>query len=97
MGYNIIISPGAERDTNEAYIFYEHQQAGLGERFLDELMFFYKKLEQNPNYYSFVSDEKTIRSLSLKKFPYQIIYEIAVNELYVFCNSSFSAESRSVY
>ena len=93
MGYNIIISSGAERDTNEAYIFYEHHQADLGDRFLDELMFFYKKLEHNPTYYSFVSDEKTIRSLSLKKFPYQIIYEIAVNELYVFAIHHFRQNS----
>ena len=89
MGYNIIISPGAEKDTNEAYTFYENHQTGLGERFLEELEIFYKKLNQHPAYYSFVSEDKIIRSLSLKIFPYQIIYEIAANELYVFAIHHF--------
>lgn len=89
MVYNLIISPDAEKDTSEAYTFYENQQTGLGERFLDELALFYKKLERHPTYYSFVSEEKTIRSISLKIFPYQIIYEVADDELHVFANHHF--------
>ena len=89
MNYNIIISPDAEKDTKEAYTFYENKQPGLGERFLDELALFYKKLREHPMYYSFVSDDKAIRSLSLKIFPYQIIYEVAANELYVFAIHHF--------
>lgn len=69
MNYKIIISTEAEKDTNEAYCYYEKEKSGLGDRF---------------TYYSFVGEEKTIRALKLKVFPYKIIYEIAGEELYVF-------------
>lgn len=89
MEYNIIISIGASEDTNDAYTFYEDQQRGLGDRFLDELMHFYKKLKHHPAYYSFVSAEKTIRALALKIFPYKIIYEINDDEVYIFAIHHF--------
>ena len=84
MEYNVIISIAAEHDTQEAYIYYENQQAGLGERFLAELAYHYTKLQLHPSHYSFVSNKKTIRALSLKIFPFQIIYEIEMEEVYVF-------------
>ena len=89
MVYKIIISTEAEEDTIEAYTFYEDQQSGLGDRFLNELNHFYKKLEHHPTYYSFVSEEKTMRALSLRIFPYKIIYEIENNELHVFAVHHF--------
>lgn len=84
MDYNIIISIEAQIDTNDAYCYYEGQKNGLGERFLNELSHFYKKLEKHPQYYSFTSENKTSRSVALKIFPYKIIYEIDRNEVYVY-------------
>jgi plasmid stabilization system protein ParE len=84
MDYKIIISTDAEKDTNEAYQFYENEHTGLGDRFLNELTDFYEKLKHHPTYYSFVSKEKNIRGLVLKVFPYKIIYEIEGKEIYVF-------------
>ena len=89
MEYNIIISTGAVEDTSEAYAFYEDQKRGLGDRFLDELSHFYKKLKHHPTYYSFVSTEKTIRSITLRIFPYKIIYEINADEVYIFAIHHF--------
>ena len=89
MDYSIIISIGAEKDTSDAYIYYEDQKPGLGDSFLEELTHFYKKIKSHPTYYSFVSEEKTVRSIALKKFPYTIIYEIEGNELYVFAIHHF--------
>lgn len=84
MDYNIIISIEAEKDTNTAYFYYENQQTGLGERFLNELSVFYKRLEQHPQYYSFISEEKTTRSIALRIFPYKIIYEIDDKRVFVY-------------
>lgn len=89
MEYNVIISTAAVEDTREAYIFYEGEQKGLGERFLDELALFYKKLKHHPTYYSFISTEKTTRALALKIFPYKIIYEVNSNEVYIFAINHF--------
>lgn len=84
MDYKIIISVDAENDTNDAYIYYEDIQNGLGERFLSELVEFYQKIKKHPTYFSFVSENKTIRSVALKIFPYKIVYEIDGDEIYVF-------------
>ena len=84
MDYKIIISTAAENDTSEAYIYYEQQQSGLGERFLNELTEFYYKLQLHPTHYSFVSGQRTIRALSLRIFPFKIIFQIEGNEIYVF-------------
>ncbi len=84
MNYKIIISTEAEKDTNEAYCYYEKEKSGLGDRFLAELDNFYEKLERHPTYYSFIGEGKTTRALELRVFPYKIIYEISDEELYVF-------------
>ena len=84
MDYKIIISIEAEKDTNEAYCYYESRQPGLGDRFLNELSDFYKKLKEHPTYYSFTSQDKTTRSVALKTYPYRIIYEIENDELNVY-------------
>ncbi len=76
MEYEIIISTAAENDTEESYIFYEKKQPGLGERFLNELAENYNKLKLHPTHYSFVSAEKITRALSLKKFPFKIIFKL---------------------
>ncbi len=89
MDYKIIISAEAESDTNKAYIYYQDQQPGLGDRFLDELIDFYKKLKKHPTYYSFISGAKTSRAIPLKVFPYSIIYEITGRELHVFAVHHF--------
>jgi hypothetical protein len=68
MDYKIIISIEAERDTNEAYCYYESRRPGLGDRFLNELSDFYKKLKEHPKYYSFTSQNKATRSVALKTF-----------------------------
>jgi hypothetical protein len=70
--------------------YYEDQQSGLGDRFLNELLLFYDKLIYHPTYYSFVSEEKITRTLPLKVFPYKIIYEIEGDEVYVFAIHHFS-------
>jgi mRNA-degrading endonuclease RelE of RelBE toxin-antitoxin system len=84
MDCNIIISIEAEKDTNEAYCYYESRKSGLGDRFLNELSQLYEKLKEHPNYYSFTSEKKTTRSVALKTFLYRIIYEIEGEELYVY-------------
>ena len=97
MAYNIIISVEAQTDTNDAYCYYESQQTGLGERFLNEISHFYKKLEKHPEYYSFTSETKTIRSIALKIFPYKIIYEIDGDEVIVFAVYHFRNNPDQLY
>ena len=90
MEFKIIISIEAAADTEATYRYYEEQQADLGERFLNELIEYYEKLTLHPTHYSFVSADKTICALSLKIFPYKIIYQVEGIALYVYAIYHFS-------
>jgi len=54
MAYNLIIKEEADADALESFLYYEEQQDGLGERFLESLQQVYGKLETNPQFYSIV-------------------------------------------
>lgn len=83
MKYKVITLPEAEAETEDAFNYYEDQKTGLGFDFLDELETCRKKLSTNPQFYSFVSFGKTVRSLSLKRFPYKVIFEISGDKVIV--------------
>ena len=68
--------------TKDAYSWYEIQLEGLGESFLYELETGYKRILGNPTFYSFL--ENGFRRISLKRFPYIIIYEIDGNSIVVY-------------
>ena len=83
MNYALIVTTRAEQHTIDACIYYEEQQPGLGERFLDELYISYKKIADHPQYYGFISSKDKYRDIRLHTFPYIVIYEINNNEVIV--------------
>lgn len=83
MKYNVITLPRAEAETDDTIKYYEDQKSGLGFEFLDELESVRKKLAVQPQFYSFISSEKTIRSVGLKRFPYRIVFRISGNAVIV--------------
>lgn len=83
MAYNVIILPTAELDTIEALIFYDTQQPGLGERFLNSIEESYKKLSESPQYYSYINSKKDLRDVKIKDFPFVIIYQIAEDRVLI--------------
>lgn len=64
--------PGAEKDIQEAYQWYESQEEGVGNKFLKELNEKIDTIIEKPE--SRFSDEEGVRRASLKKFPYFIFY-----------------------
>lgn len=56
--YRIILKPETAKDVELAYNWYEDQQNGLGDRFLETLKECYKQLEQYP--FSFSKMAKSI-------------------------------------
>lgn len=86
MAYQLIIKQEAISDTSDAYFYYEAQQTGLGDRFLNMLLECYQKLEQNPQFYSFVAADKehTMRDLKIRDFPFLIIFDVHGSEVIVY-------------
>ena len=82
MVYKIKIRPFAALEIIEAFDWYELQQQGLGLKFLADLEVFYSTLLVNPNTYSYY--EKPVRQGLLKKFPYQVVYEVFDEDIVVY-------------
>ncbi len=75
--WKIVIEDLAQLDLQEVYEWYETGKTGLGEEFLESFEDTLSKLERNPFHAS--SYDETIRSATLKRFPYEVIY--LVNDL----------------
>ncbi len=78
INFELVITRRAQIDIDEIFVWYEEQQVGLGERFIQAFEKALNKINKNPYYASNI--EKEARSASLKKFPYDIIYYINENK-----------------
>ena len=80
MPYNYQLSEEAESDVYEAYFWYEKQQKGLGEGFLDTLDAARETIISNPRTYR-ARYKKKIRSFVVDRFPYLILYIVNDNNI----------------
>src|SRR5947209_2651229 len=83
MMYSLQITLSARLEEQQAYDYYEDISEGLGERFLQELEARYEAIRQHPEYYSFIDDRKILRDVTLKRFPFVIIFRILDDKVYV--------------
>ena len=75
MAYSIIILTPVYTEVNEAFLYFESQSPGLGEKFYKAFLSCLQKLEINPFYFSFYSEN--YRRITFQKFPYIILYKIS--------------------
>ena len=69
MQYELLISATAYMEADNAYMYYENQLDGLGDRFLRSLNEAYQKLSRTPQYYTYLNSNKDLRDLrDLKLF-----------------------------
>jgi plasmid stabilization system protein ParE len=73
--YSVVFSPEANDESIKARLWYEEIQQGLGDAFRESLEIKIKLIRQSPNYASFIY--KNVRSLRLKRFPFNIIYRVS--------------------
>jgi len=81
MTYEVELTKRAVREARTAFLWYEDQQNGLGDRFLKTLFAFYVELGVNPLNHSYF--KKNIRHGKLYKFPYVVVYEVFENKVVV--------------
>lgn len=80
--YTLIIKPHAIKTLTEAYNWYEEQQTGLGDRFINEVDKCYDFLEKSANVFRKI--RKNYRQIICHTFPYVIVYEIIGTEVIVY-------------
>ena len=66
--------PEALEEVEEAAVFYEDRQPGLGNRFMEALEDMISRMRRNPLLYRKIDGE--IRKCRLLRFPYGIIYRV---------------------
>jgi plasmid stabilization system protein ParE len=74
-----IFRPAAAADVEEAYRWYEAQQAGLGDEFLAALRVVIESMTANPELFPVVH-RQTRRAL-LRRFPYGLYYRIVNDQI----------------
>jgi len=80
--YQVIFKPRAIEMQRDAYLWYEQQNEGLGELFLKELDYCYRKIQSFPSAYTLVNGN--YRQMSLKRFPYVIVFKIKDVEILIY-------------
>lgn len=65
MPYTLIIKEEAKLDLSTSYAYYEEQQEGLGERFLDEEQKRFDNLVAHPEYYTFIDSKQRLRDITV--------------------------------
>jgi len=71
----------AERELNDAALFYERESRGLGIKFLDEINRVIKAILKNPSAGERIRGQ--IRRRLLRKFPYGILYSLREDQIRV--------------
>ena len=82
MKYELIIKEEANLEIIESYLFYESKSIGLGERFLDNLDFYFDRIQNFPEHYQI--KRKPYREAFVAKFPFVIIYEILEKNIVIY-------------
>lgn len=82
MKYVLEIKEEAVFDIKEAYLYYEEQRVGLGQRFLDNLETYLERVLKYPEHFQI--KKKPYREAFIKDFPFLIIYEIEAPKIIVY-------------
>lgn len=81
VGRNLVIANEAAEEVSAAYFWYEEQELGLGDRFLQSLKHSIQAVAAQPDFYPIRFDE--VRSITLRKFPYTVYFEHKDQFIYV--------------
>lgn len=81
MSFVLIFRPEARDELEKAYNWYEDQQAGLGEDFLNCVDEKIDQLLQMPESCAIV--RKDVRRAVVRRFPYVIYYRIVIDRVIV--------------
>jgi plasmid stabilization system protein ParE len=83
---NVRALPAAKTEAATAARCYEAQRAGLGDEFLDELLAAEASIQASPRAFIPIpvpGANREFRRYVVKRFPYQIIYEVTAAEVII--------------
>lgn len=81
MNYVLVFRPEVREELNEAYNWYENQQTGLGDDFVNCIDDILNRICQMPESYPTVY--RDIRRSVVRRFPYAVYYRIVSSRVIV--------------
>lgn len=81
MNYVLVFRQEIRDELNEAYNWYESQQQGLGDEFLDSVDEMLNRICQMPESYAVVY--RDVRRAVVRRFPYAVYYRIVSSRVIV--------------
>jgi len=72
--YQLQISSAARNDLANAFLWYDKQQKGLGNEFLQEVFLTLDSIENNPFVFAVRFSDK-FRFGKINRFPYLVVYD----------------------
>lgn len=94
--FKIELLSKAEDELSEAYNWYEEQQPALGDKLYKEVSYYLDIISKNPYHFQIRYIEE-LRTASLNKFPFLIIYWVDVVNNIVFVTSIFHTSRNPKY
>ncbi|QSV56072.1 MAG: type II toxin-antitoxin system RelE/ParE family toxin [Dolichospermum sp. UKL201] len=81
MNYVLVLRPEVREELDDAYNWYQSQQTGLGDEFLDCVDNMLNRICQMPESYAIVYLD--VRRTVVRRFPYAIYYRIVSSRVIV--------------
>ena len=81
MGRRLVLHTAAQVDMDNAALWYEGEQPGLGVRFLDELSHLFLRISDRPLQFPHI--ESDVRRAMLRRFPYGVYFLVETDRVLV--------------
>jgi toxin ParE1/3/4 len=81
MSLLVVVRPESQADLRETREWYEHQQPGLGDAFLDRVDDTIVRIQKMPRMYATVF--RDVRRVKIRRFPYLIYYRLQQSRIEV--------------
>lgn len=84
MNRRLIIRPEAEADLTDAAVWYDNREPGLGLELLSEVHSAIARALKNPESFTRVRRNPTIRRVLTRRFPYRVFFIVRPDAIVVF-------------
>ena len=77
--------PRVQLDINEVLSCYAERSLTAPDRFWDDLQTRFREIEKQPHRFGFIDEQRGLRRVRLRKFPYLILYYQSAGGVKVTC------------
>jgi hypothetical protein len=94
MTRRLIVRPEAEADITNGAVWYESRESGLGLELISEVQSAIARALKNPESFTCVRRNPTVRRVLTRRFPYRIFFIVRVDAIVVLPCSNAARHDR---